>query len=157
VRIPAHVAQRERKVNRAASDLTAQLNREPTDEEVAERAEVELQEVLELRDMTKVTTSLDLPVGDGDTTLGQLYADDAPGIEQEVQETERERAVEAAVAALPDEAADVIRLRFGTGGRETLSVRETANRLGLTQRIVKELEEQGLRQLAEERSLSAWN
>ena len=51
----------------------------------------------------------------------------------------------------------MLRLRFGTGGRETLSVRDTANRLGLTQRIVRELEERGLRRLAEERSLSAWN
>ncbi len=157
VRIPAHVAQRERKVNRAASDLATQLNREPTDEEVAERAEVELDEVLALRDMTKVTTSLDLPIGEGDTTLGELYADDSPGAEEEVLENERERAVEAAVATLPDKAGDVLRLRFGTGGRETLSVKETAERLGLTQRIVRELEEKGLRQLAEERSLSAWN
>src|SRR5918995_4646225 len=65
VRIPAHVAQRERKVNRIASELAGQLSREPTDEEVAERAEVSLDEVLALRDMTKVTTSLDVPVGDG--------------------------------------------------------------------------------------------
>jgi RNA polymerase primary sigma factor len=157
VRIPAHVAQRERKVNRAAADLATQLNREPTDEEIAERAEVEIDEVLALRDMTKVTTSLDLPIGDGDTTLGELYADQSPGAEEEVLEDERERAVEAAVATLPDKAGDVLRLRFGTGGRETLSVKETAERLGLTQRIVRELEEKGLRQLAEERSLSAWN
>src|SRR5262245_55107447 len=46
VRIPAHVAQRERKINRAASDLATDLNREPTDAEVAERAEVDLEEVL---------------------------------------------------------------------------------------------------------------
>jgi RNA polymerase primary sigma factor len=157
VRIPAHVAQRERKINRAASDLATQLDREPTDEEVAERAEVELDEVLALRDMTKVTTSLDLPVGEGDTTLGELYADDRPGVEEELIESEREAAVEAAVATLPEKAGNVLRLRFGTGGRETLSVRETADRLGLTQRIVRELEEQGLRELAKERSLSAWN
>jgi RNA polymerase primary sigma factor len=157
VRIPAHVAQRERKINRIASDLATELSREPTDEEVAKRAEVSLDEVLALRDMTKVTTSLDLPVGDGDTTLGELHAEQAPGVDEQFVESERDRAVEAAVATLPDQAGEVIRLRFGTGGRETLSVRETAQRLGLTQKIVKELEEQGLRRLAEERSLSAWN
>jgi RNA polymerase primary sigma factor len=157
VRIPAHVAQQERKINRIAGELAKELNREPTDEEVAERAKVGLDEVLALRDLTKVTTSLDTPVGEGDTTLGELQAEQTPGVEEQLIEDEREQAVEAAVATLPDEAEAVIRLRFGTGGRETLSVRETADRLGLTQKIVRELEEQGLRQLAEERSLSAWN
>ena len=55
---------------------------------------------------------------------------------------------------------DATRRLSGTAGAaldQMPSVREIADRLGLTQRIVRELEEQGLRQLAEERSLSAWN
>jgi RNA polymerase primary sigma factor len=157
VRIPAHVAQRERKVNRATSELATDLGREPTDEEVARRAEVDLDEVLAMRDLTKVTTSLDTPLGDGDATLGELQPEDRPGVEEQLLESERERAVEAALATLPDQHREVIRLRFGTGGRETLTVRETARRLGLPERAVKEIEEEGLRSLAEQRSLSAWN
>ena len=158
VRIPAHVAQRERKVNRATSELATELSREPTDEEVAKRAEVDLDEVLALRDLTKVTTSLDVPIGEGDSTLGELQPDeDRPGVEEQLMESERERAVEAALATLPDQHRDVIRLRFGTGGRETLTVRETARRLGIPERSVKEIEEKGLTRLAEQRSLSAWN
>jgi RNA polymerase primary sigma factor len=121
VRIPSHVAQRERKVNRIATELATELNREPTDEEVAERAEVELDEVLALRDLTKVTTSLDMPVGEGDTTLGELHAGETPGVEEQLLEGERERAVEAALATLPARQGEVIRMRFGTGGGETLS------------------------------------
>jgi RNA polymerase primary sigma factor len=157
VRIPAHVAQQERKVKRIAGELAAELNREPSDEEVAERAKLSLDEVLALRDLTEVTTSLDTPVGEGETTLGELQAEEAAGPAEEVVDRERDRAVEAAVASLPDQAAEVIRLRFGTGGREALSVRETAKHLGLTQALVRQLEEQGLRELAKERSLSAWN
>jgi RNA polymerase primary sigma factor len=157
IRIPAHVAQQERKVNRVANELATELNREATDEEVAERAELNLDEVLALRDLTEVSTSLDLPVGEGETTLGELHSDDKASPADEVLEQERDRAVEAAVATLPDQAAEVIRLRFGTGGRQALSVRETAKHLGLRQKIVEQLEQQGLRQLAKERSLSAWN
>ncbi|MGZ5320981.1 MAG: sigma-70 family RNA polymerase sigma factor [Solirubrobacterales bacterium] len=157
VRIPAHIAQRERKVNRVAGELATKLNRDPTDEEVADAAKVSLDEVLAVRDLTKVTTSLDTPIGDGDATLGDLQAEQAPGVEEEMLENERERAVESAIATLPDQQRQVIQLRFGTGGRETLSIRETAERLGLTQKIVKNLEQQGLRKLAEERSLAAWN
>src|SRR6478736_3509763 len=45
VRIPAHVAQRERTVNRIDAELSVQLNRDPTDDEVAERAKLPLDEV----------------------------------------------------------------------------------------------------------------
>src|SRR6476659_9883421 len=70
VRIPAHVAQRERTVNRIDAELSVQLNRDPTDDEVAERAKLPLDEVKAIRDLTRVTTSLDAPVGEGDTSLG---------------------------------------------------------------------------------------
>src|SRR5919108_6404922 len=70
VRIPAHVAQRERTVNRVSGELSAQLNREPTEEEIAKKAKLPLDEVKAVRDLTRVTTSLDAPVGaDGATTL----------------------------------------------------------------------------------------
>ena len=77
VRIPAHIAQRERTVNRTTSELAVKLNREPTDEEVAKKAKLPLDEVMAVRDLTRVTTSLDTPVGEGDTTLGELHAEAA--------------------------------------------------------------------------------
>src|ERR687893_1685600 len=73
VRIPAHVAQRERTVNRVTSELSAQLDRDPTDEEVAKESKLPLHEVMAIRDLTRVSASLDSPVGDGDTTLGELH------------------------------------------------------------------------------------
>ena len=75
VRIPAHVAQRERTVNRISAELAIEFDREPTDEEVAERSKIPLDEVMATRDLTRVTSSLDQPIGDdGDTTLGELRA-----------------------------------------------------------------------------------
>ena len=78
VRIPAHVAQRERTVNRTETELSMQLNRDPTDEEIAGRAKLPLDEVKAIRDLTRVTTSLDAPVGEGDTSLGELRTDSVP-------------------------------------------------------------------------------
>src|ERR671918_418108 len=86
VRIPAHVAQRERTVNRVTSELATQLNRDPTDEEVADRAKLPLDEVMATRDLTRVTASLDTPVSDGDTTLGELRAESTADLEEEVLE-----------------------------------------------------------------------
>src|SRR5918996_3085381 len=91
VRIPAHVAQRERTVNRVSAELAIELDREPTDEEVADRAKIPLDEVMATRDLTRVTSSLDQPIGDdGDTTLGELRAEATADLEDEVLEREQE-------------------------------------------------------------------
>src|ERR687894_196488 len=118
VRIPAHIAQRERTVNRITSELAVELNRDPTDEEVAKKAELPLDEFMAIRDLTRVTTSLDTPVGEGDTTLGELHAEEAAEITDEVMEREQESTVEEALAALPEDERRLIRARFGTGGRQ---------------------------------------
>jgi RNA polymerase primary sigma factor len=156
VRIPAHIAQRERNVARAEADLRATLDREPTDEEVAEHAKLPLDEVLAVRDLTRVTTSLDAPIGDGDTSLGELHAESATNLEDEVLEREQEETVAAALARLTDEERSVIESRFGTGGREARSVRDTARKLGLTQSSTRELEERALARLARDGALAAF-
>jgi RNA polymerase sigma factor (sigma-70 family) len=157
VRIPAHIAQRERTVNRVESELSASLNREPTEEEIADRAKLPLDEVKAVRDLTRVTTSLDAPVGDdGDTTLGEFRAEASESVEEEVDEREQEQAVTAALATLPDDERRVIELRFGTGGAPEASLREVAREVGVSQERARQLEARGLKRLAREGSLGAW-
>jgi RNA polymerase primary sigma factor len=157
VRLPAHVAQRQRNVNRAAAHLTGQLDREPTDEEIAAETELPLEEVVAMRDLARVTTSLDAPVTeDGDATLGELRADEAPGIEDEIADRQRERTVESALSKLPEPERRVIQLRFGTGDEPAASLREVGRELGVTQQRARELEEKALRRLAADGSLAAW-
>jgi RNA polymerase sigma factor (sigma-70 family) len=157
VRIPAHVAQRERTVNRIEAELRAKLDRDPSDEEVATAAKLPLDEVMALRDLTRVTTSLDAPVGDdGDTNLGELRAETTQDVEDELIERQQEETVEAALATLPEQQRRIVELRFGTGGRPALSVRDAARELGVTQKVARRLEAEALDRLAEEDSLAAW-
>lgn len=156
VRIPAHIAQRERTVNRTTSELAVELNRDPTDEEVADKAKLPLDEVMAVRDLTRVTTSLDTPVGDGDTTLGELHAESATDLEDEVLEREQEQAVETALSRLPDDERQIIQARFGTGGRPARSLRDAARELGVTQKVAQRLEAQALARLAGDDSLSGF-
>jgi RNA polymerase primary sigma factor len=156
VRIPAHIAQRERSVNRVTTELNVELNREPTDEEVALRAKLPLDEVMAIRDLTRVTSSLDQPVGEGDTSLGELRAEAAASVEDEVTEREQEQAVSAALTALPEDERAVIELRFGTGREAEASLRDAARRLGVTQARVRELEARALRRLASDGLLAGW-
>ncbi len=156
VRIPAHVAQRERTVGRVTSELAAKLNREPTDKEVAERAQLPLDEVMAVRDLTRVTTSLDAPVGDGDSTLGELRAESSEDLEEEVLEREQVQAVGAALAKLPDEERMILEARFGTGGRPESSLRDAARELGVTQERARRLEAKALARLAGDDALAGW-
>jgi RNA polymerase primary sigma factor len=156
VRIPAHVAQHERTVNRIERELRATLDHEPSDEEVAEAAKLPLDQVKATRDLTRVTTSLDAPVGEGETSLGELRAESAADVEEDLIEREQEEAVEAALAKLPEQERRVVQLRFGTGGRPAYSVRDAARELGVTQKTARELEERALKRLAEEDSLDGW-
>src|SRR6201994_34256 len=85
IRIPVHLGQRERRIVRVQRDLAARLGREPTEEEVAEAAEMTVQEVHEARDAARVVTSLDRPVGEEEETpFGALLASEEQGPDEEV-------------------------------------------------------------------------
>src|SRR5437588_486026 len=118
IRLPVHVAQQQVKLRRIESELNTKLGREPTDEELAEVSEMPLEQVIELRELNRNLTSLDQPVGDEDTAFGDLLPSDRPEPEQEVEEADRNRRVNALVAHLPADERDVIRLRFGLAGQE---------------------------------------
>ena len=157
VRIPAHVAQRERTVARVEGELRAKLDRDPTEEEIAAEAKVPLDEVKAVRDLTRVTTSLDAPVGeDGETSLGELYSESTPGVEEEIVERHQEEAVSAALDALPEPERRVIELRFGTRGEAATSLRDAARALGVSQERARQLEARGLKRLAGNDALAAW-
>lgn len=149
IRVPVHISQRQVKIRRLESELSTRLGREPTDEELAAVAEFPVEEVAELRELSRALTSLDQPVGDdGETVLGELLASDRPQPEEEVTESERDQQVNEAVQRLPEAERSVIRLRFGLTGEEPRTLRQAGSELGITAERARQLEEQGLRRLA---------
>jgi RNA polymerase primary sigma factor len=152
IRVPIGVAQRERKVAAAERDLSTRLGRAPTLEEIAAAADLEPEQVQELRDVTRTVTSLDRPVGeDSEAGLGDLLP-----VEEEVEVTLRDETVRAVVRQLPDREREVIQMRFGLDGdREPVSVREAARRLGVRPSDVQRIERHGLEELALRREVAA--
>jgi RNA polymerase primary sigma factor len=149
IRLPVHVAQRQTKVRKVESELSTKLGREPTDEEIAAEAKLDVDEVAELRELTRGLTSLDQPVGeDGETAFGDLLASDRPEPTEEVESAERQELISGAVAGLPEAERNVIRLRFGLAGAEPLNLRQTGIELGIPLSKARELEAQGLSRLA---------
>ncbi|MEA2397036.1 MAG: polymerase primary sigma factor, partial [Thermoleophilaceae bacterium] len=85
IRLPVHIAQRERKINRTERELATKLGREPTEQELADAVELPVDQVIEIRKAARPLTSLDQPVGDdGETAFGDLLASSAPNPEDEV-------------------------------------------------------------------------
>jgi RNA polymerase primary sigma factor len=149
IRLPVHVAQRQTKVRKVESELSTKLGREPTDEEIAAEAKLDVDEVAELRELTRGLTSLDQPVGeDGETAFGDLLASDRPEPTEEVESAERQQLISGAVAQLPEPERNVIRLRFGLAGTDPLNLRQTGIELGIPLSKARELEAQGLSRLA---------
>src|SRR5256886_3107426 len=68
IRIPVHIVEREQKIARAERELVLQLERAPTEEEVAKKAQLNLKHVKEVRHAARTAASLDQPLGaEGDT------------------------------------------------------------------------------------------
>jgi RNA polymerase primary sigma factor len=156
IRIPVHLGQRERKIGRAERELAVALGREPTDEEIAQAADLTVQEIQEMREATRVVASLDRPVGEDDgTSLGSLLASEGRTPEEEVDIILREDALRRALERLPEREREVVKLRYGVGGDNPTPLGETGRRLGISQDAVRRLERKALSELAENRELEA--
>ena len=158
IRVPTNIAQRERKIQRTRRALAAKLGRDPTDEEIAAAAELPLEQVVAMADLTRTVTSLDRPVGDeGDTALGDLLGDERAGPAEEVEVALREDALQRALGgAARSRSAAVVALRYGVNGADgPVGIREASRRLGITQPETRKLEERALERLAGLREIEA--
>ena len=158
IRVPVHVSQQQTKLRKLEADLAVKLSREPTDEELAEVIGWPLEEVRDLRELSRNLTSLDQSVDeDGETSLGDLLASDRPGPVEELADAELAQQLGNVVDRLPESERNVIRLRFGLtddeGGARTL--KQAGTELGISAERARQLEEQGLRRLARSPELAA--
>ncbi len=156
IRMPVHIAQRERKISRVERELNVKLGREPSVEEIADAAELPVEEVEEIKKASQPMASLDQPVGDdGDSAFGDFLSSDKPEPQEEVAMNFRDEAVRKALDKLPERERDVVELRFGVGLAEPTPLRETGRVLGMSAERVRQLEERALRQLAESGDLDS--
>jgi RNA polymerase primary sigma factor len=154
IRVPVHIGQRERKIARVSRDLRASLGRDPTDDEVAEAAEISVADIEEVRNTERTVTSLDRPVGEeGEASFGDLIPSNEPEPEEEVEVSLREEALRRALDRLPDREREVLKYRFGMNDVDPTPLRETGRLLGISPESVRQIEGRALKRLAATREM----
>ena len=151
IRLPAHLLDRERKIEAAERNLVITLGRDPTDKEIAAAAKVTMRELKQVREAARAVTSLDTPVGeDGETALGDLVASTPDEAADEVQAGVERESLRRAVSTLADDEREVIVLRFGLAGDDPMTLQQVADELDSTRDRVRRIERDALSHLAGE-------
>jgi RNA polymerase primary sigma factor len=152
IRIPVHVHERIRKVRQTRERLAQKTGREPTPEEIAQAAGIDIEQLEQLEAASRQEPrSLQEPVGDEDTELGDLISE--VGEESPLDAVEdsllREEIAGAVATTLEPLEREVVLLRYGLGNGRALSLREVAEHVGVSAETVRKVERQALRKLRE--------
>jgi RNA polymerase primary sigma factor len=156
IRIPVHVHERIRKVRQTRERLAQKTGREPTPEEIAKATGIDVEQLEQLEAASRQEPrSLQEPVGDEDTELGDLISeveDESPldAVEDSLLRQEIAGAVDTTLEPLERE---VVGLRYGLWNGRALSLREVAEHVGVSAETVRKVERQALRKLRESEML----
>ncbi|MCW2956459.1 MAG: polymerase sigma factor RpoD [Thermoleophilia bacterium] len=151
IRLPLHVVDLVRKMQRETRTLNQKLGRDPLIEEIAAKLEMEPAEVEELQRLVDDTMSLDVPVGEGENDLADMLEDErAQDPFNQAVIGMRQESVGDALRVLSERSRLVIEMRYGLNGRQPQFLDEVGAVLGVTRERVRQLEHRALQQLAEQ-------
>jgi RNA polymerase primary sigma factor len=150
IRLPVHAGELLRSAAQAEQQLRAELLHEPTVEQVAERLGIETERLRTIRRIAAAPGSLDLPVGrTTERTHADMLVDEAAsdifqlsGVSDDVQDS-----IGAVLDELPERERTVVRLHFGVGTQDPLSLAQIGKKMGITRERARQIETQALRRM----------
>jgi RNA polymerase primary sigma factor len=150
IRIPVHMIEAINKVTAASKKLIQITGREPTFEEIAEEMNLPVEKVQHILQVAQSPVSLETPVGsEEDSLLSDLIEDkDAETPDDQTVANVVKEQVQAALKALSDREAEIIRLRFGINDNEPQTLEEVGKKFGITRERVRQIEAAALKKLA---------
>ena len=150
VRLPNHVSEKLRKVRRAQGELTNELGREPTREEISTHLDWEPGEVLFVLSAPKETTSLNKPLGveKGEVEIGDHIEDDRAPDEADAARLEEEiLGLLGAMEDLPETSRYVLIRRYGLDTSKKSTLKELGEELGVSKERVRQIQREAERAL----------
>ena len=149
IRLPVHVVETLNKLARIERQLEVELNREPSDEEVAVAVGISFEKLRELRMIRVEPVSLETPVGDQEDSQLADFIPDAKA--EDPASTAEDAAIQEAVAellsTLSEREAKVIKLRYGLGNNRPHTLEEVGRELGVTRERIRQIESKTLAKL----------
>jgi RNA polymerase primary sigma factor len=150
IRVPVHMGEKIRKMARAYNELSAELDRAPTDAEVAERIGWSVEDVRDVKDAMPDATSLNQPLGsDADASeLGDLVEDErASDTAGEVMREMETEGLGEAIGRLPERQRHVLVRRYGLDERDPATLAELSDEVGVSRERIRQLQREAERML----------
>ena len=149
IRIPVHMIETLNKLNRAMQTLTRDLGREPTPQELAERADLPMAVVRKARKIAQTVVSLDAPIGDSDESQFGDFIEDRQAVNpaEATVAFDLRRQTESVLETLSPKEREVIRMRFGLNDGAEPTLAELGEKFSLTRERIRQIEAAALRKL----------
>ncbi len=148
IRVPVHMMEFYNRVTKASRELTQQLGREPSNEEIAQKLTVPTRKVEEVFRAIQDPIALQTPVGDEDTELEDFIGDkNSPSPYSDAERIEISEHIQRVLRTLTPKEEKVIRMRFGIGAERDHTLEEVGRYLSITRERVRQIEAKALRKL----------
>jgi RNA polymerase primary sigma factor len=149
IRIPVHLGEKLATIRRVASQMSDDLGREPTDDELGEELGIASQKVARLKRVGIRPASLDAPVGDDDSTeFGEMIGDDEAQTPFELLRDEDLRnEMDGLLDVLDEREKKIISERFGLGGGKPKTLEEVSKGFSVTRERIRQLQNVALAKL----------
>lgn len=149
IRLPVHLHEKAAKIERTSARLRADLGRPASPLELANALDIDVKQVERLMSMSRETVSLDLPVGEeGDVRFGDLVEDEkAPDPVGLADLAKLKDAVSDVVGDLPEREQAIIRMRFGIGFPDQMTLEEIGQHFRISRERVRQVESKAIQKL----------
>ncbi|MDD6652671.1 MAG: sigma-70 family RNA polymerase sigma factor [Clostridium sp.] len=162
IRIPANQYEYVRKMNAIKSRLFNELQRMPTDIELAQALEITVDKLHYLQNIEIDAVSLSAPINDNDDTdvLGDFIEDKSTNVEEEIVKKEYLESFKNAVLEseiLDQREKEIICLRYGINCDRAHSLEEIGQKMGVTRERIRQIENKSLRKLGRDKNIKKYN
>lgn len=149
IRIPVYMVEKLSKYKKIEQELSQKYNREPTENEIAEKMDISVKEIRELKEYLSDAISLDAPIGDDkEDSFGSFVEDSSNGNPADNYEKEdMSKILLKVLDTLPEREAGILKMRFGIGYSSPLTLEEVGKRYSLTRERVRQIESSALKKM----------
>ena len=150
IRVPVHMIETINKLNRITRQMTQELGREPTPEELSERMEINEDKVRRVQEIGREPVSMERPVGeDGDATVGDFIEDaQTPSPVDHTAHHNLAEAIRETLAEMDPRESQVLRMRFGIGMNQDHTLEEVGQQFDVTRERIRQIEAMAMRKIS---------